>query len=1313
MPWPSSDLFLMGLGIRHDAPPVADQPPLADGVHLRWGLPRAAGFPWHGFYLFRRPSSDRVEMRCLSPILDRGTLAASSSVVETAAGTLSGSAPLRAIDDFPAAGLLEIDLADQEWVRLDRSAERPMRGIRATIGFRDTELKWRCVEFGRLADLVEMPLEWSGLTIRSAADRQPVDRAAISRGASGLAVLVVSGAIDMVFDEPTDVARIEFDGADQTATVEAFDRSDRSLGQAVARRGVALLRGTGMARLRLIPHVQIARIARICLAPRPMDKGARIVVEALDRPPGHAAEDSVVVASREVEGAAGEIVGVELPVSRATGIRVSGGPAALLDLCWAEPERALRGEWEPVPHCPQPIALPIRHPDYPAWSGPIDEVVAEQEALSRIRYGSAAEWQGAPFAEMHEALRLLVEGGPAMPMSDPARAWTDVTPAGAPAGVETPRVSRLHPLDMLMLGAIHAPVAEQAGLAWTDETTGNQSFDYMVVADHAGVSGGHPGRLIEHIMEQGFDAGTDVAILYDQRAEPRQPLPAPVAVKVHALPGGPVRDEAGHIRQAAGAAGLDWPVAPSPSGWLDAAAPVYHHVYRDFAGNGAVAVMPPEARDWRTKGRPVVRAASAALPTAPAAAPAGWPPTEPAYVDLALDEEWYVYQMVGVDIFGRFSPKSAFAAWWQWAPAPNPPPWYQSGTTARVVDPQAVRILDKTPPPVPLSVEAFVLDPADPVLVKDAAYQAWRASLGADGADRIGLRVRWRWGLNQQLAAPDTAEFRLYWHGGSAPPPGWEDAAAWADRFFVNPYDANVQVGPDGDRRYDVFLPKPGSGALATSVPLHPDVATPVAYANVSATASDGASHSADRWPGSGANAARVGNEGRCAPPQRVFRVHRTPPPAPGPVVDGPRVYATPADWHGRSFHTHRWVPQPGLHAHVLRAIDEAVFEADWVAQPRPAIAPSDPAFPTEAIWTAAKKAAVAARIDAIGALLPNAPDASQKAAAKPAAFALYRALNDDALRVLGNRTGNERAFQQVSVAPLAADDAPDRRGPDDPADYLPSADRCAFVDSVEGRARNRLLYRTQFIDAAQNRSPFGPCATPVRLPDVVAPRPPAVTRAIGGDRTIALHWRSGAETDLAAYRIYRAADERAARGVETMAMVADIAVAPDPAARPAEMTWTDTDVPGLRDFWYRIVAVDAVDPDPRGGGGNPSTPSPAIRVRAFDQTPPPPPPITAVDRVWIDAAGMTYPFTDPAPDGAPGIAVQWEDAGVDARILVQARGPADDSFRNLSGWLTGGVTTFASPLPRPFEPVQLRLKVVNGAGNANDVFLPVTLPPA
>src|SRR5262249_33559696 len=138
-------------------------------------------------------------------------------------------------------------------------------------------------------------------------------------------------------------------------------------------------------------------------------------------------------------------------------------------------------------------------------------------------------------------------------------------------------------------------------------------------------------------------------------------------------------------------------------------------------------------------------------------------------------------------------------------------------------------------------------------------------------------------------------------------------------------------------------------------------------------------------------------------------------------------------------------------------------------------------------------------------------------------------------------------------------------------------------------------------------------------------------------------------------------------------------------------------------------------DPDPRGGGGNVSEPSPAIRTRAYDESPPVPPSITTAEWIRIDEVGGQFPYADPIPPGAvrlPAIRLVWRDPGTGARGLVQARWSGDGGFRNASAWLAAGATSHLLRSDRPFEAVTLQLKVINAVGAANLVFHPLTLNP-
>ena len=97
---------------------------------------------------------------------------------------------------------------------------------------------------------------------------------------------------------------------------------------------------------------------------------------------------------------------------RAAAVDAVAVDAALVDLCYRSLTRNKGSGWRPLNECPQPLALPVFHPDYPAsGNGNVDRDASEQIALSRISYGDSAERAGVPFTDLHACLLDLVERG--------------------------------------------------------------------------------------------------------------------------------------------------------------------------------------------------------------------------------------------------------------------------------------------------------------------------------------------------------------------------------------------------------------------------------------------------------------------------------------------------------------------------------------------------------------------------------------------------------------------------------------------------------------------------------------------------------------------------------------------------------------------------------------------------------------------------------------------------------------------------------------------------------------------------------------
>jgi hypothetical protein len=1210
-------LVMSGLSVIADAPPNSLQPPLPDGIHLRWAFARAAGFPWAGYYLFRRPhfAADRQSIKVALQNLPLGSVG--SSTLTTATATVSSDTVLAATDDLPPPGLPELDLSGRSWLRVS-----------------------------------------------------PVDLA----------------------------AEVEI----EVGLVQAGE-----------------ITATGW-----LQQVPVARAV--------------------------------------LRGKAGDVVRATLAFDAISRIELSGGPARLTDLSFVAVQDGVLSGWQALPGFPYPLALPVVHPDYPAWTGSVNQVAAEAAALGRIRYGPPSDWAGARFGAIHDQLLALVQGGPAGP---PMAERT--TPVPGPAGPPAESMPEQHPLDLLLLGALNPAVAQLAGLYWVDRPPApDLAYDYMVVADHKGILGGTPLTALDYLRQHGF-GDVDAFIVFDKRLDdPAPPLEVPGDVRAYALPG--AWTPAGGPQDAGTGTGLRWDRGAVPGGGVLPGKPVLYHLWRaDLGVAEPAAPADPASYELVTKDGPVLVVAGPPAGGVAPSRPPDWPPFPLYAVDHGLAEGWYAYQISGIDIFGRHSAASAPGRWYQWEPRPSPRPWYYKeppGDT--VVHPFAVALLDKVGPPAPAAIEAFPLDPGDPTVVADAAYSAWRAA----NPSLFGLRVRWAWTQAQAEQAPDTREFRIYLHPGRpnavtgrvtavTPVTGAADestvetsiantlaagawtgtrlqvgpdgfqvlgseagtplrlrvrnigparevtppvrqpctvaipeghplardftlATTWAQRLHVVAFNDHVTTGTDAAgnpvRHYEVFLP----GGGTPTVPLTTSLAEPVVYALVSVSAADDKTHTADdpKWAGTPwGGPQRYGNEGPVGQPAIVFRVRREPPPAPKvPPSDAEAILATPADYRSESFFTYRWVPTAGLGTHVFRALDDTLFEVDWQ---RPSRLTLDPAgntehrklFPDQADeprWDADKRQQVAAELNALNALKASGATAE-------AAKAAYQGLSNDAVRVLAGLPGAEAAFAQRTIEPLDPDDPAnaDRRGPDDPAAYTPVAGLRAWQDTLDGRAANRYLYRAAYVDGAHNRGPLSLAGPPVRLPDVTPPRAPVLTRVLGGERSVALAWASNREPDLAVYQVYRAGDQGAARDTRLMVLAGTLPVAAgDPDLRPAEVAWTDMGRVGGQTTWYRVVAVDRA--------GNVSAPSEARAATAVDTVPPAAP--TWLEATWVvlGAGGVERPW----PAAGPGAQERAALKLVFASDVPQARFTVTRQARGERAWrpiaVQGGYEPLAGAAP-------------------------------
>lgn len=761
MPLQTPRLVMVGLGSRGDVPPDAIQPKLLDGVHLRWAFPRELGFPWYGFYLFRRDHR-RSEMWCISGMIRE--LKPGSWLSQTLAlpqGTFSSDRDLVLTDDFPPSPIVEFDLQERRFLRFTLRPDRLSNLVQIRIGIRKTpERKQRCLRFlDKRENSLPNPYSEDGFRLRASNESAIIMLRSLTARNKSIIGLDCEPQLEIKLPEAArqvtlnlgaktrDSFDIEAEQSDgEPAVVSVTDGSSASLHDVrIDGEDIRLIRIRTKPRTKTLLH-------SVCLSQERQGANPDIRVTARF--------GEGVVAETTMSGTAGDVVDATLEADAISSVEISGGAAALIDLCFEALSQGAAFGWKPLDRAL--IALPVRHPDYPADSGNPDLPSSRSTALDRITYGDPGDWAAA-FPDLHEALLLLVsDGPPGPPMADKLMPQETGTPAGANGPL--PHLSDSRALDLVLLATLNRAVADMIGLSYVDKTADPSArYDYLIIASHNGAGAGSAGKMLNEIATNGF-ANVDAWIVFNKTTEASPPLAAPTGARSYALPGTTLASQGTSVVDATNNAGLRWTL-PTFGGILLPGRPAMYLVWRAENGNDETPVAGP----FELATKLPILVADPILPAGSTPQRASdWPPFSLHYIDVGLAEGWYAYQVTGIDIFGRHSKQSKKAAWYQWEPEPEPSPWYYIEPPAnRLVHAEAVRLLDKSPPPPPTAIEAYALDPADPTVLRDAAYQAWFGTLNAaEQRNVVGLRVRWQWTAALARQAPDATEFRIYYQPG-------------------------------------------------------------------------------------------------------------------------------------------------------------------------------------------------------------------------------------------------------------------------------------------------------------------------------------------------------------------------------------------------------------------------------------------------------------------------------------------------------------------------------------------------------------------
>ena len=369
------------------------------------------------------------------------------------------------------------------------------------------------------------------------------------------------------------------------------------------------------------------------------------------------------------------------------------------------------------------------------------------------------EADGVPVASVDDQDTLELAHPHPGPDDGTARNYAMTPPlsAGGPDGVDAPSMPDQYPMDLALLASVDPAVAQQLGLYWVDDTADpGTSYDYLVVADH-GLQQYREQRSLTHVPEPVEPADlpafiehpvVDFAMKTAVTPGDADRIDEPSDGTAYALP--PTRGRCD--------VGLRWDREDDPTG---EDAPAAYYLWRRDCGDEPPETAPaPASYDVLTRedasaddgfmatAEPILRTAPPDDPYEPLP---GWPDEPMHAVDTNLADGWYSYRVSAIDLFGRHSPLSEPATWTDLdGPYPHPAAH------------RAVEVAADLPPPPPTGIEASALDPDDPRVRADDAYQDWRA----DNEGEVGLRIRWSWTEERAESAPDVEAFTVHFQPG-------------------------------------------------------------------------------------------------------------------------------------------------------------------------------------------------------------------------------------------------------------------------------------------------------------------------------------------------------------------------------------------------------------------------------------------------------------------------------------------------------------------------------------------------------------------
>jgi hypothetical protein len=624
------------------------------------------------------------------------------------------------------------------------------------------------------------------------------------------------------------------------------------------------------------------------------------------------------------------------------------------------------------------------------------------------------------------------------------------------------------------------------------------------------------------------------------------------------------------------------------------------------------------------------------------------------YTDGPLALGTYRYRVAGIDIFGRQSALST--------------------TTT-------VRLTDQVAPPPPIEVKAALPDP--------------------DATSPVTINVAWRWTSQQRAQAGDAKLFRVY-HQYEDLYPVTGTVTAVAAGSVSDTSDLTTDLDPAGDysRFSDGFLIHRGARYQVTDVN--------VAGSKLIVTVANRADASGARTvvpvaaPTSAASFAYL-----------AF------------LTDAWKLkgrFLLKADWSQTTNWQSRYeaatLTAAETYTATIASVPVAVDSATPLATVMVAVCTEDAhgnvgALSVPVFVQVRNTDAPAAPVLAIGddeyATKADWYGNSTYTLAIPTAgsgitYEIFRATDAALARAALSTTELEalNSYEDVSDADLKTwADAADATAPDlleHRAAFTNVGTASAdFTDTFPGTGRNRYVYKIRSVDAAGNRGAFT-SAFVVHLYDVLPPNTPVITSVTSGDRQITLSWARNQERDLAGYRIYRTTLEEVADDIRGMDLVAEVAAGIETFAE---------DVVGMRDFWYRISAVDV--------RGNESAASQPSQVKAYDHGVPTEPTLLRAEWVKLDDDGLEYSYSDATSGLINAVAVEFSSPDFGVKALLQ-RMEEDTDWSNISVWSSGsadGVFVCYDATPSTDTQNIYRIRLMSCAGVILESGVTQTVEPA